>query len=136
MTSTRRVRANGGKSRSPRRTSSRRGAMPAARCTAIGRPSPKNRRHRCRCRDVATIDVRGLSRAQENLEKLDEEIRNAISREALRDAGWTLAKAMRAATYTTFNRRDGLIRSGLGVAVQGQPKGEQLKGYVTEYPQY
>jgi hypothetical protein len=81
------------------------------------------------------VKVQGLKEARENLQKLNEQTQTDIGREALRSAGWVLAGPMRAATYTTFKRQTGAIRSGLGVAVQLEPKDDALKAYVWEYPQ-
>jgi hypothetical protein len=81
------------------------------------------------------IQLTGLSEAKANFEKLGSEAQKEIGRKALREAGWTLARPMRAATYTTFVRRTRAIRSGLGVAVQLDAKSNALTGYVEEYPQ-
>src|SRR5262245_734946 len=53
----------------------------------------------------------------------------------MREMGWVLGRRMRAATYTTFVRRSGAIRAGLGVAVNHDPKSNTLNAYVTEYNQ-
>jgi hypothetical protein len=81
------------------------------------------------------LSIAGLKEAQENLKKLGEDTQKEIGREALREMGWTLARPMRAATYTTFKRQTGAIRSGLGVAVQREGSEDVLKAYVWEYPQ-
>jgi hypothetical protein len=81
------------------------------------------------------LTVEGLKQAQENLKKLDEDTQKEIGREALREMGWTLARPMRVATYTTFKRQTGAIRSGLGVAVQREASEDILKAFVWEYPQ-
>src|SRR5262249_28751098 len=66
---------------------------------------------------------------------LSAEVQREIGRQALRAAGQTLAEPMKAATYTTFVRRTGAIRAGLGVGVQRDPKKDTLTGYVEEYAQ-
>jgi HK97 gp10 family phage protein len=81
------------------------------------------------------IELRGLSQAQANFQKLSAEVHREIGRQALRAAGQTLAEPMKAATYTTFVRRTGAIRAGLGVGVQRDPKNDTLTGYVEEYAQ-
>jgi len=81
------------------------------------------------------IEVKGLSEAKDNFQKLSGLVQKEIGRESLREAGWTLSRPMRAATYTTFVRRTGAIRSGLGVAIQRDAKNDKLTGYVEEFPQ-
>src|SRR5262245_36889141 len=104
------------------------GAIP---CMAAGKASPASRRHRCRGHDMATrIEVKGLSQAKDNFQNLSGLVQKEIGRESLREAGWMLARPMRAATYTTFLRRTGAIRSGLGVAIQRDAKSDKLTGYV------
>lgn len=83
----------------------------------------------------ARIEVEGLKQALDNMKKLNVDVQHKISRDALREAGWTLAGPMRAATYTTFQRITGAIRHGLSVAVQREPNDDKLKAYVVEYPQ-
>src|SRR5215510_2696583 len=104
------------------------------RCTAAGRISPTSPRRRCQGRDMPTrIEVKGLSEAKDNFQKLSGLVQKEIGRESLREAGWMLARPMRAATYTTFVRRTGAIRAGLGVAVQRDTKSDKLTGYVNEF---
>lgn len=81
------------------------------------------------------MDVKGLSEAKANFEKLGTLVQQEIGRQSLREAAWELAKPMRAATYTTFQRRTGAIRSGLSVSIQREPKDGSLTGYVEEYAQ-
>jgi HK97 gp10 family phage protein len=81
------------------------------------------------------IELKGLSQAKANFQKLSAEVQREIGRQALRAAGQTLAEPMKAATYTTFTRRTGAIRAGLGVGVQHDPKNDTLTGYVEEYAQ-
>lgn len=81
------------------------------------------------------VDVKGLSEAKANFEKLGTLVQQEIGRQSLREAAWALAKPMRAATYTTFRRRTGAIRSGLSVSIQREPKDGSLTGYVEEYAQ-
>jgi HK97 gp10 family phage protein len=81
------------------------------------------------------VDVKGLSDAKANFEKLGTLVQREIGRQSLREAAWALAKPMRAATYTTFLRRTGAIRSGLSVSIQREPKDASLTGYVEEYAQ-
>ena len=84
---------------------------------------------------MAGVEIKGLSQTKDNFNKLNQLAQNEIGRQSLRDSGWTLAKAMRAATYTTFHRQTGVIRSGLSVAVEHDPKNARLKGWVVEYRQ-
>jgi hypothetical protein len=70
------------------------------------------------------------------MKKLDTQTQQELAGKALREAGWVIAQAMRSATYTTgFKRITGAIRQGLSVAVQHDPKANELKAYVVEYPQ-
>jgi HK97 gp10 family phage protein len=86
---------------------------------------------------VATerIEVKGLDQALTNMRTLLADVQTKIARDALRQAGWVIARRMRAATYSTFIRRSGAIQRGFGVAVQHDFKDEELKAYVVQYPQ-
>ena len=57
------------------------------------------------------VELDGLAKARENFKKLAVDVQKTIGRDALRYYGQLLAKPMRAATYTTFNRRTGAIRA-------------------------
>jgi hypothetical protein len=81
------------------------------------------------------VELNGLSQAKDNFQKLGADIQKEIGRAALREAGWVLARPMRAATYTTFLRRTGAIKSGLGVVVARNAKDDSLTALVEEYPQ-
>jgi HK97 gp10 family phage protein len=81
------------------------------------------------------IEITGLSQAKANFQKLSAEVQREIGRQALREAAKKLSEPMKAATYTTFTRRTGAIRAGLGVGVQHDPKSDKLTGYVEEYAQ-
>jgi hypothetical protein len=82
------------------------------------------------------VEISGLKEALANLKQLSKDIQGEITRKALREALWEgFAKPMRGATYTTFNRQTGRIRSGIGVIVQAQENNEALKAFVTQYPQ-
>jgi HK97 gp10 family phage protein len=85
---------------------------------------------------MAGVEVTGLRQCLDNLKKLDTQTQQELAGKALREAGWVIADAMRGATYTTgFKRITGAIRQGLSVAVQHDPKADELKAYVVEYPQ-
>ena len=85
---------------------------------------------------MAGIEVTGLRQCLDNMKKLGTDAQREIGRDALREAGWAIAKPMRDATYTTgFKRITGAIRTGISVAVQHDPKNDELKAYVVEYPQ-
>jgi hypothetical protein len=82
------------------------------------------------------VEISGLKETLANLRQLSKDIQGEITRKGLREALWEgFAKPMRGATYTTFNRQTGLIRSGLGVIVQAAEKDQALKAFVTQYPQ-
>jgi HK97 gp10 family phage protein len=81
------------------------------------------------------IEVKGLDQALTNIKSLAGDVQTKITRDALRTALWVIARRMRAGTYSTFIRRSGAIQRGFGVAVQRDPKNDELKGYVTQYPQ-
>jgi hypothetical protein len=80
------------------------------------------------------VGISGLSQAKENFQKLDALVQKDIGRQSLREQGWTLAKPMRGATYTTFIRRTGAIRAALGVVVAREPKDNSLVAYIEELP--
>jgi HK97 gp10 family phage protein len=79
------------------------------------------------------VEVTGLKATQDNFEKLDRIAQREIGREALKALGWALAKPMKAATYTTFQRRTGAIKQLLGVHVRREPESGRLTGYVEEF---
>jgi HK97 gp10 family phage protein len=84
---------------------------------------------------MAGIEVKGLSQCLKNMKALGELVETKITRDALREQAWVIAKAIRGATYKNFIRRTGAIRSGVGVIVQKDAKDHKLKAYATEYPQ-
>jgi hypothetical protein len=85
---------------------------------------------------MAGVEVTGLSQCLDNMKKLSTDAQQEIGGKALREAMWAIAQPMRDATYTTgFKRITGAIREGLSVAVQHDPKNDELKAYVVEYPQ-
>lgn len=84
---------------------------------------------------MSGVEVSGLSQTKDNFNQLSALVQTEIGRKALREAGWAMAGPMRAATYTTFTKRSGAIRRGIGVAVSAQPKDRKLVAAVNEYPQ-
>jgi HK97 gp10 family phage protein len=85
---------------------------------------------------MAGVEVTGLKQCLDNMKKLGADTQQELAGKALREAGWVISEAMRGATYTTgFKRVTGAIRQGLSVAVQHDPKQDELKAYVVEYPQ-
>ena len=85
---------------------------------------------------MAGVEVTGLKQCLDNMKKLSTDAQREIANNALREACWTIAEAMRAATYTSgFKRITGAIQKGISVAVQHDPKNDELKAYVVEYPQ-
>jgi HK97 gp10 family phage protein len=85
---------------------------------------------------ATSIEVTGLKQCVANLKKLDTDLRREMAGKALREAGWAIAEPMRNATYTTgFKRITGAVQKGISVAVQAEPKSDELKAYVVEYPQ-
>jgi bacteriophage HK97-gp10 putative tail-component len=66
------------------------------------------------------VEIKGLKQAGDNLRKLSTVAQLELSRSALFDGSAVIAGAVRAATYTTFTRRTGLIRSGFKVRVAKQ----------------
>lgn len=83
---------------------------------------------------AGSIEVKGLKQARENLFKLSEEVGVKITRAALLEAGLVINRALKAATYTTFNRKTGRIQAGFGVRVGMAPKDEVLSAVVVQYP--
>ena len=85
---------------------------------------------------AGSIEVKGLSQALQNLHQLSADVQLKLSRDALREASWAIAKAIRAATYTTFNKITGAVQSGFSVQVANQQhKANELDAYVVEYQQ-
>jgi hypothetical protein len=82
------------------------------------------------------VEVKGLRQCLDNMKKLTSDAQREVAGTALREACWAIAKPMREATYTTgFKRITGAIKTGLSVAVQHDPKNNELHAYVVEYPQ-
>lgn len=84
---------------------------------------------------MTALKVTGLKEAIENFNKLTGLVRKEIGRDALRAGLLIVNKAVKASTYTTFRRVDGVIQSGFGVRVGKGPKGSVLTAVVVEYPQ-
>jgi HK97 gp10 family phage protein len=85
---------------------------------------------------VAGIEVKGLTQALANLKKLSADVQLKLSRDALRDASWVIANAIRGSTYTTFTKVTGAIQRGFSVQVAQQPHtATELDAYVVEYQQ-
>jgi hypothetical protein len=89
--------------------------------------------------DVVTVSVKvsGLRQAAENLMEIGSgETRTRIARDASRAASWVVADDVKAATYSTFNRVSGWIKSGIGVRVATGVRDNVLNAVVAELPQY
>jgi HK97 gp10 family phage protein len=85
---------------------------------------------------VSAIEVKGLSQALANLEKLSKDVQLKLPRDALRDASWVIANAIRSTTYNTFSKLTGAIQSGFSVQVAQQPHTPtELDAYVVQYQQ-
>lgn len=84
---------------------------------------------------MAAVEVRGLREAAKNLEAIGKAGALALSRDALRDGARVLVRVIKAATYTTFQRRTGLVQSGFGTRIAQQLKSEVLLGFVVQFPQ-
>ena len=84
---------------------------------------------------MSALKVTGLKEAIENLDKLDDQVKGEIGRAALLASLLQVNKAVKAATYKTFNRIDGAIQSGFGVRVGKELKGTVLSAVVVQYPQ-
>jgi HK97 gp10 family phage protein len=84
---------------------------------------------------MSALDVKGLKEAIQNLNTLQGNVKAEIGRDALRAGLLVVNKAVKAATYTTFRRIDGVIQSGFGVRVGKELKGTVLSAVVVEYPQ-
>lgn len=85
---------------------------------------------------MAGIEVKGLAQALQNLQQLTKDVQLKLSRDALRDASWVIANAVRAATYTTFNKISGAVQRGFSVQVAHEPHtSTELDAYVVEYQQ-
>lgn len=79
------------------------------------------------------VYVEGLNAAKDNFAKVSYAGQHEIGRESLKALGWILARPMKAATYSTFQRRTGAIKQLLGVHVQQEPSSYKLTGYVEEF---
>jgi HK97 gp10 family phage protein len=84
----------------------------------------------------ARIEVKGLSRAKKNFEQLKTDVQIKLGRDALAQGALVIARAVRAATYTTFNRMSGAIRSGFSVRVARSPTGDAvLNSFIVQRQQ-
>jgi HK97 gp10 family phage protein len=80
------------------------------------------------------LQVKGLRRTAENLQRLAGKVQLTIAREASRAAMRVIARAAAAATYTTFERETGATKSGFGTRVAAL-RGTTMVSYVVQYPQ-
>jgi hypothetical protein len=83
------------------------------------------------------LELHGLLQARDNMKKLGKIVQTKVARDAMRTLSWALARPMRAATYTTFVKRTGAIRRGLGVwvAFNADEGTQTLRAWVVEYQQ-
>jgi len=83
------------------------------------------------------LELNGLKQAKENMQKLGKIAQTKVARDGLRTLSWALTRPMRAATYTTFVKRTGAIRKGLGVwvAFNADEGTQTLRAWVVEYQQ-
>ena len=84
---------------------------------------------------ATTVQVSGLREAAKNLQTIGKIASTELSRDALRDATMVLVRSIKAATYSTFQRRTGFIKAGFGARVAKELQGAVLRGYVVQYPQ-
>ena len=84
---------------------------------------------------MPAIELRGLREAAENLRKIGKVAATELSRDALRDGALVVNRAVKAATYTTFQRRTGFIKAGFGVRVAKELKGDVLRAWIVQYEQ-
>jgi hypothetical protein len=81
---------------------------------------------------IFTVELGGLKETLARLEGFDKKLRTEIIRASAREANKVIATAVRAGTYTTFNRTDGMIREGWGVRTALQIKNDRLLSYVVQ----
>lgn len=84
---------------------------------------------------MAAVEVRGLREAAKNLEALGKVGATELSRDALRDGARVLVRSIKAATYTTFQRQTGFIKSGFGAVVAKDLKSGVLRAWVMQLEQ-
>lgn len=85
---------------------------------------------------MSGMEVKGLKQALANLNAIGSDaVRTDIGRKALRDGLLVINRAVKGATYTTFNRVTGFTRAGFGVRVAIKPKGTVLNSVIVQYPQ-
>lgn len=81
------------------------------------------------------VEVRGLREAVQNMKRLAGVAQLELSRSAMFDAALVIAKNVRAATYTTFIRRTGFIKSGFSVRVARNVIDDEVLGFIVQREQ-
>lgn len=84
---------------------------------------------------MPTLEVKGLRQAAENLADLEGAVQKEIARDSLRAGALDILAAVKGATYTTFIKRSGYIKSGFGVRVGHDLVGSTLNSFIVQYPQ-
>jgi len=82
-----------------------------------------------------SFQVIGLRETYANLAQFEKQYTSKVASVALRALNFRILDAVRDATYTTFNQRTGLIRSGLGVRTQKKIHSDKIVSFVVENPQ-
>lgn len=82
-----------------------------------------------------TMEVKGLSQAIANLNKLTGAVKAEIGRASLAAGLSVIKAAVLGATYSTFAKQTGAIKAGFGIRVGHQLKGTVLSAVIVQYPQ-
>jgi hypothetical protein len=81
-----------------------------------------------------TYQVKGVRETSENMLSLGKQYSDRIATVSLRSFNFHIIDRMREATYTTFDRQTGLIKSGFGVRT-GKLKNNVLVSFGVQQPQ-
>jgi len=81
------------------------------------------------------FEIKGLREVAQNIATLETAIKTDIARTSLRSGALKILDRIKAATYTTFNRLDGMILSGFQVRVGAAAKGDVLSSVIVQREQ-
>jgi len=81
------------------------------------------------------IEVKGLAKTAANLKSLGTAMATVVARDSLRAGAQSIISKLRGATYTTFQRLDGMIKAGYQARVGRSAKGEILHSVIAQKQQ-
>jgi len=84
---------------------------------------------------AAAMQVLGLKQSLATMRKMRTDVQAEIATKSMRAGLLVVNRAVKAATYTTFNRLTGFTKSGFGVRVYKKLHGSTRIAHIVQYPQ-